>query len=36
MKMENELKAPRDGKVGAVRVEARQAVEQGQILVTIE
>jgi biotin carboxyl carrier protein len=36
MKMENELKAPRDGKIGAVRVEARQAVDQGQTLVTIE
>ncbi len=35
MKMENELKAPRDGTVSAVRVQNRQSVEQGQILVTI-
>ncbi len=35
MKMENELKAPRDGTVSAVRVQARQSVEQGQTLVTI-
>jgi biotin carboxyl carrier protein len=35
MKMENELKAPRDGSVSAVRVQARQSVEQNQTLVTI-
>lgn len=36
MKMENELKAPRDGRVVAVKVELRQAVEQNQALVVIE
>lgn len=35
MKMENELKAPRDGAVSGVRVQLRQSVEQSQILVTI-
>lgn len=35
MKMENELKAPRDGTVSAVRVQPRQSVEQNQTLVTI-
>jgi biotin carboxyl carrier protein len=35
MKMENELKAPRDGSVSAVRVTSRQNVEQNQTLVTI-
>jgi len=35
MKMENELKAPRDGSVTAVRVQTRQSVEQNQALVTI-
>ena len=35
MKMENELRAPRDGSVTAVRVQTRQSVEQNQALVTI-
>ena len=35
MKMENEIKALRDGTVTAVRVQLRQNVEQGQTLVTI-
>ena len=35
MKMENELKAPREGTVKDVKVQPRQAVEQGQPLVTI-
>jgi biotin carboxyl carrier protein len=35
MKMENELKAPRDGTVSVVRVQTRQSVEQNQTLVTI-
>ena len=35
MKMENELKASRDGTVSVVRVKARQSVEQNQTLVTI-
>ncbi len=35
MKMENELKAPRDGTVSAVRVQGRQSVEQNQTLITI-
>ncbi len=33
MKMENELKAPAAGTVGAVRAQAGQAVEKGQVLV---
>ena len=36
MKMENELSLPRGGKVTAVRVEAGQTVEQGQVLVVVE
>ena len=36
MKMENELKAPGAGKVGAIRAEAGQAVEKGQVLVEFE
>ncbi len=35
MKMENELKAPRDGTVSGVRVQLRQSVEQSQTLVTV-
>jgi biotin carboxyl carrier protein len=35
MKMENELKAPRDGVVGRVRVQPRDRVERGQVLVTL-
>jgi biotin carboxyl carrier protein len=35
MKMENELKAPRDGTVSGVRVKLRQGVEQNQTLVTV-
>jgi len=36
MKMENELKAPAAGTVGAVRAQAGQAVEKGQVLVEFE
>ncbi len=36
MKMENELKAPKAGKVIEVRVSAGQAVEKGEILAVIE
>jgi biotin carboxyl carrier protein len=36
MKMENELKAPRDGKVKSVSVKEGQAVEAGQTLATLE
>ncbi len=36
MKMENELKAPRDGKIKSVAVKEGQAVEAGQTLVTLE
>ena len=36
MKMENELKAPRDGVVASVRVEEGQGVEGGALLATIE
>jgi biotin carboxyl carrier protein len=35
MKMENEIRAPRDGVVKAVRVAPGQAVEQGQVLAVI-
>lgn len=35
MKMENELKAPRDGSVSSVRAQSKQSVEYNQILVTI-
>jgi biotin carboxyl carrier protein len=35
MKMQNELKAPRDGTVGRVRVKASETVEQRQILLSI-
>jgi len=36
MKMENELKAPAAGTVGAVRAQAGQAVEKGQVLVDFQ
>lgn len=36
MKMENELKAPRDGKVKSVAVKEGQAVEAGQTLATLD
>jgi biotin carboxyl carrier protein len=36
MKMENELKAPRDGQVLEVRAKEGQAVEAGETLVTLE
>ena len=35
MKMENELKAPRDGTVSSIKVKVRQSVEQHQPLVVI-
>ncbi|MBU6336072.1 MAG: biotin/lipoyl-binding protein [Chloroflexi bacterium] len=35
MKMENELKASRDGTITSIKVQPRQAVEQGQVLLTI-
>jgi len=35
MKMENELKAPRDGTVAAIKVVPRQNVEQHQVLVIL-
>ncbi len=36
MKMENELRSPRDGIVGAIEVEEGQSVEGGALLATIE
>jgi pyruvate carboxylase subunit B len=36
MKMENELKAPAAGVVGAIRVQPGQAVEKGQVLVEFQ
>jgi len=36
MKMQNELKASRDGTVGNVHVQAGQTVEQNKVLVTIQ
>jgi biotin carboxyl carrier protein len=35
MKMENELRAPRDGTVGEVAAREGQAVDAGQVLATI-
>lgn len=35
MKMENELRAPRDGVIGRISVEAGQSVEKDQVLVVI-
>jgi len=35
MKMENELKAPRDGVIGRVEVQKGDSVEQNKVLVTI-
>ncbi len=35
MKMQNELKSPRDGAVGRVRVKAGETVEQKQILLSV-
>ncbi len=35
MKMQNELKAPRDGTLGRVRVRAGETVEQKQILLSV-
>ncbi len=36
MKMENELRAPRDGAIGAIEVNEGQGVEGGALLATIE
>ena len=36
MKMENELRAPRDGVIGSIEVEQGQGVEGGALLATIE
>jgi biotin carboxyl carrier protein len=36
MKMENELRSPKDGKVKSVSAKDGQAVEAGQALVTVE
>jgi biotin carboxyl carrier protein len=36
MKMENEVKAPKAGKVVEVKVVAGQAVEKGQLMIVIE
>ena len=35
MKMQNELKAPRDGTMGRVRVKAGESVEQKQTLLSL-
>ncbi len=35
MKMQNELKAPRDGVVQRISVQAGQTVEQNKLLVTL-
>jgi biotin carboxyl carrier protein len=35
MKMENELRAPREGVVTLVKVEAGEGVEKGQVLIVI-
>jgi biotin carboxyl carrier protein len=36
MKMENEVKAPKAGKVVEIKVVAGQAVEKGQLMIVIE
>jgi biotin carboxyl carrier protein len=36
MKMQNELKAPRDGKVARLRVQAGDNVDQNQVLIVLE
>lgn len=36
MKMQNELKAPRDGTIGRVRVRSGDSVEHNQVLITLE
>jgi len=36
MKMENELKSPKAGRVAEVKVTAGQTVEKGELLVVIE
>ena len=35
MKMQNELKCPRDGTVTRVKVKAKDSVEQGQVMLTV-
>ena len=35
MKMQNELRAPRAGKVGRIRVKPGESVEQRQVLLTV-
>jgi biotin carboxyl carrier protein len=35
MKMQNELKAPRDGRMGRIRVKAGESVEQRQALLSV-
>jgi biotin carboxyl carrier protein len=36
MKMQNELKSPRDGKVSRIRVKPGESVEQKQALLSIQ
>jgi biotin carboxyl carrier protein len=36
MKMQNELKAPRQGKIGSVSVHPKQTVDKGTLLLTIQ
>ena len=36
MKMENELRAAKDGRVAVVKVEAGDSVESGRVMVVIE
>jgi biotin carboxyl carrier protein len=36
MKMENELRSPKDGRVKDVRVQAGTSVEAGRVLVVVE
>jgi biotin carboxyl carrier protein len=35
MKMQNELKSPRDGKISRVKVKAGESVEQKQALLSV-
>jgi biotin carboxyl carrier protein len=36
MKMQNELKAPRDGVISRIKVKAGESVEQKQVLLSLQ
>jgi biotin carboxyl carrier protein len=35
MKMENEIKSPREGTISIIKITPRQTVEQGQLMIVI-